>query len=318
MAPLPAQRHCAPSAEVRACPPGSILFDAEGNEYVVVRRLYGSYYLLIPKYTPARSGRLDRLIGAYSAGEVIKAARSIGGITRYVANYGLDVPAADIEAGFWLCCPSIGPHVATLLSILPSLYEIEGLGTCIGVTGSLLAGHWRENLSDVDIVVDIGSPQCWEASERLRETIRPLPVALLHEWLRREAEARKIGIDILKGLVTHWQRGIIDGYVVSIAPLSFEKRVQAERRFFFTQPQFRRKTFCIDEEPLEIGDYPALVPAREGCIIVYDGIFVPPLLEGGCFEAWGPLVDVVGENGLHLRGCIGVGGREGGFIRRLS
>jgi hypothetical protein len=299
--------------EAELCEPGSILHNRlYGVEAVVVRRLYGTRYLVIPKYLEGA-----RLLETYAATQVASAARRAG-LENYIPEYSITAPVVDVRETGWLCCQSYGPHVAQLLGTVAG--TLGGLleGGCVGLTGSLLAGHWSSAYSDIDLLVDT-SPACLRRSlDRFIEATEPLPPEDRRRWLLREARSRGVELEALQGLVTRWQRRLLGGRQVSLAPLSRRLRLQPERRLFRPQGGWECIRFCSEGGSEALGDYPAVVHGDGGaCVVLYDGFYIPALIEGGCFRACGPRVVVVGEPGRTPSSCIAVGGREGGLLVRL-
>ena len=300
---------------MQPCPPGSIIYDTvAGLEAVVVRLIEDNRYLVVPKYR-----RRSRLLDTYSAVEVAAASHETG-IMRYEPRYGVEAPVIALRGPQWRCLRSFSLEAAIEAgAVLSSLAE-RGLldPRCLGLTGSLLAGHWTPGVSDVDLVADL-SPQCLPRLQELVEILaeRSLRGGERAEWLRREARSRGLGAGLLASLTPPWQRSVVDGVVVSLAIVGREARERPEERFFRPLGGWSVAEFCLEPFEPRLGDYPAVLRTGDTCIVVLDGFYVPGLLEGGCFRAEGPLVEVV-ERGHDVQRCVSVGGREGGFIERLG
>jgi len=302
------------------CPPGSIVYDHFGNEYVIVRYMRGDTYIVIPKYTMQQepAGVRHRLIKAYSAREVRRASRLLGRLVQE-PHYGVEVPLLGINDVAY-CCPSFGTHVAELLyNTLPTLAEqlaAKGLSKCIGLTGSLIAGHWSEQYSDIDLLIE-ANEHCVTLLNLLAEEYKSIGGDTKRAWLIREAESRKLPLRVIEDLVTRWQRIVIDGRAVSVAVVSMQ-RLEPEKRFFLEKPAWGTIALSVEQPMIrELGDYPAVLASGNACIVVYDGFYIPALAMGGYFSAYGPLVDVVEPGKAVLKSCVAVGGAEGGFLRRL-
>lgn len=285
-----------------------------GLEAVIVRLLRDDRYLVVPKYR-----RGSRLLDTYSAAEVAAAALEAG-ILQHEPRYGVEVPVALLRGPRWLCLRSFGVKAALEAgAILPSLAE-RGLldPRCTGLTGSLLAGHWIPGVSDVDLVADL-SPECLPRLQELIEALaeRPLQGGERDAWLSREARSRGLNAGLLDSMAPPWQRSIVDGVRVSLAPVSRGARERPEERFFRPLGGWGTAEFCLEPLDTRLGDYPVVLRSRGACIVVLDGFYVPGLLEGGCFRAVGPLVEVL-ERGWDAQSCVSVGGREGGFIERIG
>ncbi len=300
------------------CKPGSILVDIDGGiAYVVVRRLRGCEYLAIAKYRRSDKGlhvypvigTAERLLFSYDAASVASAAR----LTED-PSYGVSIPLANPCKGRWICC---SPEPEASARLLPELASLAEAG-CAYLTGSLAAGAWIEGLSDVDVIVDVG-PGCAPLLDAVRELgeLHGLRGEERRRWLEAEAAVRGLSLEDVDSVVPLWQRMRIGGLVYSVAPLDVAARMGDERRVFKGTGARARLGFCIEPLSPGLGDYPAIVLLDgDGCLVVYDGFLVPGLLEGGCFEAEGWVVELVeGEKG---RRCIAVGGREGNWrLKRL-
>lgn len=297
------------------CPPGSIVYNSvDETEAVIVRLLGGDRYLVVPKYR-----RGTRLIDTYAAGEVRDASRTAGMLS-YEPHYDVEAPVVRAREPIWRCTESFSPEAMLRIgAVLPSLAE-QGLldPRCLGLTGSLLAGHWVPHASDVDLVANL-SPQCLPYIQALIEFLaeRPLQGKERNEWLHREARSRGLSARLLNALTPRWQRSIVDDVVVSLAIASREAREKPEERFFKPLSGWGTTEFCLEPFEPSLGDYPVVLHSNNGaCIVVLDGFYIPGLLEGGCFRARGILVEVA-ERGWDTQTCVAVGGREGGFIEWL-
>ena len=301
------------------CPPGSIVFtvtDKGITEAVIVRRLTYEMYMVVPKYVYV-GDRAARLLDTYSANEVHRAAELAHVVKIRSPLYGVDIPIVLPNRDTFTCLNSFDNNLSFLLG-KAGLHHLRGLlaSGCIGLTGSLLAGHWSPRFSDVDILVDV-SPNCINVFNDLVELVSPLPQTMRDNWLRREAAKRKQGIGNMSMIATRWQRGIINGRVVSIAPVSRRLREAPETRVFEPSSEVGEVSICLEPYLEELGDYPAIIGDENGCVVVYDGFYIPRLLEGGCFRARGPVVYVSVPGRFSLK-CVSVGGAEGGFIELLG
>lgn|GEM_PF-4551959 len=309
---------CRHPLEIGVCPPGSIVYGHDGTEYVIVRRVLGWRYLVIPKYVMV-GDIIRRIVETYSARSVV-AAGEAAGVLAWEPHYAATVPIIDVSREAVLCCPSFGDHVILeLYKVLPSLRKlIGGLTHCIGLTGSLLAGHWSPRYSDVDIIVNTDY-ECIQVLRELAEKLQGLEGLEKESWLKKEAEKRNMPVSVIKSMASGWQRVMLDGHVVSLAPVSVARRVTEEDRWFFPPLSGRSslRRLCLEQWHPALGDYPVVLETEDSCLVLYDGFYAPRLLEGGCFEAHGPLIDVVQHGRSPLRGCIAVGGREGGYLKPL-
>jgi hypothetical protein len=294
------------------------VYDHKGTEYVIVRRVIGWRYLVIPKYV-AIGGTVRRIVETYSARSVVAAGEAVG-ILAWEPHYAATVPLIDVSREAVLCCPSFGDHVfPELYRALPSLRRLVGGFThCVGLTGSLLAGHWSPQYSDIDIIVNIDR-DCLQLLRELSESLQGLKGLKRERWLEKEAEKRNMPVSVIKLMASRWQRVVLDGHVVSLAPVSVASRMAEEERWFFPSPSRTGSLhhLCLEQWLSALGDYPAVIEAGGSCLVLYDGFYVPRLLEGGCFEAHGPLVDVVRRGRSPLQGCVAIGGREGGYLKPL-
>ena len=301
------------------CPPGSIVFtvtDKGITEAVIIRRLTYETYMAVPKYVYI-GDRAARLLNTYSANEVHRAAELAHFVKIKSPLYGVDIPIVLLNRDTFTCLNSFDNNLSFLLGEA-GLHHLRGLlaSGCIGLTGSLLAGHWSPRFSDVDILVDI-SPNCISVFNDLVELVSPLPQTMRDNWLRREAAKRRQGIENMSMIATRWQRGIINGRVVSIAPVSRRLREAPEKRVFEPSSEVGEVSICLEPYREEFGNYPAVIDGKGGCVVIYDGFYVPRLLEGGCFRAQGPVVYVSVPGRPSLK-CVSVGGAEGGLIELLG
>jgi len=292
-------------------PSDLIINEEKGLISVVVRKIVGNEYLVIPKYRASHkgswsteyTGSLRRLIELYAP----KAVRSTldYAIVEYSPHYGVPIPVEMVSsdaAHVYICSGSnIDPardmskldkyssykwsNTVSYLVEKLGLLEMNTLNECIWPTGSLLLGSFRE-FSDIDIVFRIDTPSCYKRAIEFIEkfyTISPnkLQSALTPQYIAREAKWRDIGTGILVKALRRWQRLRIAATDISISLVNVSSRLKPETRIFMPTNKTVRREVYIKPYQISAADYPGLVETSEEHIVSYDGIYIPLLFEGG-------------------------------------
>ncbi len=278
---------------------------------VVVRKIVGNEYLVIPKYRASHRGpwsieylgSLHRLIELYAP----KAVRSTltYATVEHSPHYGVPIPVEIVSSNMthiYLCSGSnIDPardmskldkysnykwsNTISYLIEKMGLLEINTLNECIWPTGSLLLGSFRE-FSDIDVVFRIDTPSCYKKAIEFIEkfyTTSPnkLQSALTPKHIAQEAEWRDISTEILGRALRKWQRMRIGKTDISISLVNVSSRLKPETRIFTLANKSVRKEVYIEPYQISAADYPSLVETNEEHIVSYDGIYTPLLFEGG-------------------------------------
>lgn len=307
---LPIPNWCGrPTNEV--LPNDLVINEEKGIISVVVRKIIGNEYLVIPKYRALQGGpwstkylgSLHRLIKLY-APRTIKSTLTHA-IVKYSPHYGVPIPVEVVSnnmAHIYLCSGSnIDPirdiskldkysnykwsYTINYLVEKIGLLEINALNECIWPTGSLLLGSFRA-FSDIDIVFRIDTPSCYKRAIELVESFyKSLPnklrSALTPQYIAREAKWRDISTEILGKALRKWQRLRIGTTDISISLVNVSSRLKPETRIFMLTDRVIRKEVYIEPYQISTADYPSLVKTSEEHIVSYDGIYVPLLFEGG-------------------------------------
>ena len=288
-----------------------VINEEKGLISVVVRKIVGNEYLVIPKYRASHRGSwstkylgsLHRLIELYAPKAVKSTLIHTG--AKYSPHYGVPIPVEVVSsnmAHIYLCSGNnIDPvrdiskldeysnykwsNTISYLVEEIGLLEINTLIECIWPTGSLLLGSFRE-FSDIDIVFRIDTPSCYKrAIEFVESSYMSLPnklqSALTPQYIAREAKWRDIGTESLGKSLRKWQRLRIGTTDISISLVNVSSRLKPETRIFMLTNKVVRKEVYIEPYQISAADYPSLVETSEEHIVSYDGIYVPLLFEGG-------------------------------------
>jgi predicted nucleotidyltransferase len=274
---------------------------------IVVRRLAPGELLVVPKYSimwEAQQARwrlaglgLGRLLRTYSPRSVWRSVRASGVEVSWSPIFSSKIPVATVQRVRMHCGMkpgSIANHLTYLTSYskaIVDLYTIlSPVASCLRLTGSLLYGSFIEGVSDVDVVVDVADKRCLEKLyDHVPELEKHgLPESLAAQYIAREAAERSIELNIIASIYRRWSRLYVGGVQASITIVDSAKRMETPK--FLVKPLSQPTKAIVKVEPLEytLADFPAVAETREGIIlVVYDGIYVPALLEGGRFEVRG-------------------------------
>jgi hypothetical protein len=275
---------------------------------IVVRRVSPSQFMVIPKYKVAGGGKagpwrfarlnLSRLLKTYSPKSVWEAVEASGIRTVWSPSFSSVIPVAstyDIKMHCGIRPGGYVEHISYLARLSKDIVDmldiLSPLGSCLRFTGSILHGSFVEGFSDVDIVIDASSRLCLEKLYELIPLLSKYEISaeLKKAYILREASARGIDASIIASIYRGWSRLSVGSVQASITIIDSSKRMATPRfvlKISRSSPVRRRVTV----KPLaqSLGDFPALVETEEGiALLVYDGIYIPSLLEGGVFEVYG-------------------------------
>ncbi|WP_338252342.1 hypothetical protein [Pyrodictium abyssi] len=105
-------------------------------------------------------------------------------------------------------------------------------------------------------------------------------------------------IEIVAKLYRSWSRFVLGKRTISLSFASASLRWSEERRIVHTSNSIVETTVHVDPYSYSLADFPAIVETREGIyILVYDGLFIPPLYEGGVFRVRGIMSKVSTSKG---------------------
>ncbi|KSW12332.1 hypothetical protein CF15_06210 [Pyrodictium occultum] len=273
----------------------------DGRVLLYVRRLNAAKILVVPKYIsgpgPWRLPRLTslrRVIGTYSP----RGVASLSHLTdkEHLPYYGVEAPVYDMASHRGLVC-SLRPPVENYINELDKISggywsllaeRLPGLLECGKPTGSLLTASIRE-FSDIDVVYVIDSSSCIKAlEEHLESRVTPLPRSQLEEWALREARARSLPASTVARLYRPWARFILGRRTISFSAASWRLRWREERRIIHVTGGPLEVKLRLEPLSPGLADFPGIAETREGIqLIVYDGLFLPALYEGGVFRVRG-------------------------------
>jgi len=282
--------------------PGDLLVADDGRVLLYVRRVHGLKVITVPKYVAGNGPwsipyftTLRRIIRTYSPRE-ISALFSIAD-KEYLPYYGATAPLQDLTTFKGLVC-SLTPPLYRIMAELDWFSDNEWsllstvlpeLLMCGKPTGSLLMASLK-SFSDIDIIYVIDNSLCRKALEEHVQynRVRPLPHTQLAEWCYREASSRGLPIEIIAKLYRPWSRFVLGKRTISLSFASASLRWSEERRIVHTSNSIVETTVHVDSYSYSLADFPAVVETQEGIyILVYDGLFIPPLYEGGVFHVRG-------------------------------
>ncbi|ABM81103.1 hypothetical protein Hbut_1271 [Hyperthermus butylicus DSM 5456] len=290
---------CSPVILAGTAYPGDIVFVRYNTVYVIVRRLYGDTYLAIPKYIrglgPWRtviSGQLKRIITTYSPRSIHGAAALAGAKLEKTPQFSTNVPIVKLSDSDLLLCttrPPLSPlELLEAERIAPGVWSqvyrfLNELADCVKPTGSLLQGSFT-SFSDVDLIVDISRPRCLsklvEFMEYMQYRSRSPPTADI--VVVSEASERNIPVELVRRLLRPWTKLSIEGRRVSLSIADFNARLEPLRVIVETSKVIVDKVVDVEPYQQTLGDFPAIAVTNDGSyIVIYDGLFVPLVFEGG-------------------------------------
>ncbi len=262
----------------------------------------GSMFLAIPKYvfkpgveTPwvFLGEKLARLFETYSSTNVHKALASTGAAV-YEPLFGVPVYETNLNR-ISLVCSSKAANQQVIRRPTTRLQQVYAellhlLGCKVRPTGSLVLGSEHKG-SDLDLVAtDINC--VFRLQELVEErVVKPYNSPMIERWAVREALSRGLDKYLLAKLYRPWARFMYKDIAVSIAFASDRLRSTPLRSIHVIE-NYRLKCYVVRVECCQetLGDYPARIEVENpylSKLVVYDGIYVPALLEGGMFKVCG-------------------------------
>ena len=230
--------------------------------------------------------------------------------------------------------------IEKLIELVDRLSQLSGVSTKdFGVTGSILLGLWRPEISDIDITV-YGYENCRKIKEGILQAFNDeeVPIERLsgregYEWCERRVREYPISFkDAEKMLESMWRIGIFKGTRFSINPVRVES--EAEKygdRVYYPRGYGKIRAVISDEresfftpakylvEKVKVLEGPKDVDLRE--VASYEGVYADIAREGDVIEARGKIEVVedklTGETYHRLLvGTLEGGGRD--YIKRLT
>ncbi|ALL01102.1 hypothetical protein Pyrde_1054 [Pyrodictium delaneyi] len=303
---------CKDSVTRNGLTPGDLLITDNGNVLLYVRRIHGTDVIVVPKYTAGNGPwsvayftTLKRIIKTYSPKDVDIAARIIDSV--YSPNYGVKIPVLSLSNFRGLLCtlrPPLHDIIDELNEFTDSVWSmlsetLPGLTECGRPTGSALMGSLR-SFSDIDVVYVTDRLACWKTLDEHTQNkhIQPLPPRELQEWANREASTRGLPPGLVAKLYRPWARFVLGRRIVSLVFASAFARWKEERRVVIPGNKVKEIVVRVEPRNIELADFPAIVETLEGIyLVVYDGLFVPPLYDGGRFRVRGITSKILTESG---------------------
>ena len=309
--------------------PLDIILTGDNTLAIIVRHVAQGNLLVIPKYKFPVGGRaqspwrlagieLRRLLETYSPRSVWSSVRASGIRVVWSPIFSSKIPVTSVENVRLHC--GVGPGelfeyasylAAASSSILEVLEALFPLSSCLRLTGSLLHGSFVEGVSDVDLVVDVSDKKCMETLYDLTPELakHSIPRETAESYIAREASRRNIDGRVVASIYRRWSRLRIGGVHVSLTIVDSVKRMEAPKFTLHTTNETVKTIATVEPLNYLLGDFPAIVETREGiALIVYDGIYIPALLEGGRFEVQGVKAEYI--DGEEKREAIVVGVAE--------
>ena len=315
---------------------GDLLIAARGAAVVhlYLRRGHTPHTVFaVPKYVEAAdaagpwsfAGRpLRRVLDAYTARGAVRALQAAPGSVAYSPLFGADVAELHLGHGLVVCSSLLcadhlvraapwAPQVEAYRELLVALGARGVEPSCLRPTGSLLLGSTHRG-SDLDVVI-VGFECAARVLEVAREVLEParLPDRAFAERVAREARLRGVPYQHLARTLPRWIRVRVRGVEVSLSFADDVLRGSPERRVLVVGGRVVRTKIELDALEPGLLDYPALAWLSRGSfdvLVLLDTLYVPSLLEGGCFTVrGGEAVLRIGAD--ELRALV-VGAREHG------